>query len=160
MTEKMLRIAMDTYGDTVFRLALCRLQNTADAEDVYQDVFLKLFQQERLNDSDSEHIKAWLIRSTLNRCTDVMRFRFRNSVVSLNALGEIAAVAEESTAELWAAVSRLPAKFRVVVHLHYAEGYSTAEIADILQIPAVTVRTRLRRARLKLKDVLGGNEDE
>jgi len=160
MTEKMLRIAMDAYGDTVFRLALCRLQNTADAEDVYQDVFLKLFQQERLNDSDSEHIKAWLIRSTLNRCTDVMRFRFRNSVVSLNALGEIAAVAEESTAELWAAVSRLPAKFRVVVHLHYAEGYSTAEIADILQIPAVTVRTRLRRARLKLKDVLGGNEDE
>jgi len=160
MTEKMLRIAMDTYGDTVFRLALCRLQNTADAEDVYQDVFLKLFQQERLNDSDSEHIKAWLIRSTLNRCTDVMRFRFRNSVVSLNALGEIAAVAEESTAELWAAVSRLPAKFRVVVHLHYAEGYSTAEIADILQVPAVTVRTRLRRARLKLKDVLGGNEDE
>lgn len=160
MTEQKLRAAMEAYGDTVFRLALCRLQNPADAEDVYQDVFFKLFQQERLGNSDPEHIKAWLIRSTVNRCTDMMRFRFRHSTVSLEVLGEAAAAAEESATELWAAVNRLPAKFRVVVHLHYAEGYSTDEIADILQIPPVTVRTRLRRARLKLKDVLGGNEDE
>ena len=159
MTEQRLRAAMETYGDTVFRLALCRLQSTADAEDVYQDVFLKLFQQKQMDDSDSEYIKAWLIRSTINRCTDLMRFRFRRNTVSLEALGEAAAAVEESGAELWAAVNSLPAKFRIVVHLHYAEGYSTDEIAGILAIPAVTVRTRLRRARLKLKDVLGGNED-
>lgn len=160
MTEQKLRAAMESYGDTIFRLALCRLQNVADAEDVYQDVFLKLFQQERLNDSDPEHIKAWLIRSTLNRCTDLMRFRFRHSTVSLEMLGEAAVAAEESATELWAAVNGLPVKLRVVVHLRYAEGYSSDEIAGMLQIPAVTVRTRLRRARLKLKDVLGGNEDE
>ncbi len=159
MTEQKLRAAMETYGDTVFRLALCRLQNIADAEDVYQDVFLKLIQQERLDDSDLEHVKAWLIRTTINRCTDVMRFRFRRSAVSLENLVEVSAAVDETAAELWAAVNRLPAKFRIVVHLHYAEGYSTDEIADILAIPAVTVRTRLRRARLKLKAMLGGSED-
>ncbi|MBE6960878.1 MAG: sigma-70 family RNA polymerase sigma factor [Ruminococcaceae bacterium] len=159
MTEQKLRDAMELYGDTVFRLALCRLQNTADAEDVYQDVFLKLFQQEHLSNSDPEHIKAWLIRSTVNRCTDLMRFHFRRSTISLDTLGEAAAMVEESAAELWTAVNDLPAKFRVVVHLHYAEGYSTEEIAALLEIPVVTVRTRMRRARMRLKDVLGGNED-
>lgn len=159
MTEQKLRAAMEVYGDTVFRLALCRLQNTADAEDVYQDVFLKLLQQEQLNETASEHIKAWLIRATINRCTDFMRFRFRRSTVSLEALGEATSAAEESAWELWTAVNNLPVKFRVVVHLHYAEGYSTDEIAALLSIPAATVRTRLRRARLKLKDLLGGNED-
>ena len=88
-----------------------------------------------------------------------MRFHFRRSTVSLDTLGEAAAMVEESAAELWTAVNDLPAKFRVVVHLHYAEGYSTEEIAALLEIPVVTVRTRMRRARMRLKDVLGGNED-
>ena len=158
MTEGQLCAAMETYGDIVFRLALCRLQNTADAEDVYQDVFLRLFQQHRLDEADPERIKAWLIRTTINRCTDVMRFRFRRSTVPLETVVG-AAAADESMTEFWTVVSNLPAKFRVVVHLHYAEGYSTDEIAEILSIPAATVRTRLHRARLKLKDMLGGNED-
>ena len=57
------------------------------------------------------------------------------------------------------AVAQLPGKFRTVVHLHYAEGYSAEEIAGLLAIPPVTVRTRLRRARLKLKSILGGELD-
>lgn len=159
MTEQQLRTAMEAHGDTVFRLALCRLQNIPDAEDVYQDVFLRLFQQVWTADADGQHIKAWLIRTTINRCTDLMRFRLRRNTVSLESIGDTAAM-EEPEQELWAAVGSLPAKFRVVIHLHYAEGYSTDEIAGILQIPAVTVRTRLRRARLKLKELLGGNADE
>ena len=63
-------------------------------------------------------------------------------------------------AELWEAVARLPEKLRTPVHLHYAEGYSTDEIAGLLDVPAATVRTRLRRARMKLRDLLGGSEDE
>lgn len=62
--------------------------------------------------------------------------------------------------QLWDAVARLPEKLRTVVHLHYAEGCSTEEIAGLLGIPAATVRTRLRRGRLKLKDLLGGIDDE
>ena len=57
------------------------------------------------------------------------------------------------------AVDRLAEKLRTAVHLYYAEGYATEEIAALLGVPPATVRTRLRRARLKLKDLLGGNED-
>ena len=62
MTEQELSNAMNTYGDTVYRLALCRLQNAADAEDVYQDVFLRLLEQRAIH-WDGEHLKAWLIRT-------------------------------------------------------------------------------------------------
>ena len=160
MTEQelFLRNAMEAHGDTVYRLALCRTQNRADAEDVYQDVFLRLLDQSE-RDWDGEHMKAWLIRTTLNRCADLHRFRLRRPVLSLEELPDIARPNDE-TADLWEAVARLPEKLRTAVHLHYAEGYSTEEMAVLLDVPAATVRTRLRRARLKLKDLLGGNDHE
>ena len=68
--------------------------------------------------------------------------------------------ADSGAAELWDAVARLPEKLRVLIHLYYAEGYSTEEIAGLLDIPAATVRTRLRRARKRLKDLLGGDDHE
>ena len=158
MTEQALCNAMRLHGDTVYRLALCRMQNTADAEDGYQDVFLKLLGQESGN-WDPEHLKAWLIRATLNRCADLHRFRLRRPVLALEDIPELARPADEG-AELWDAVARLPEKLRTAVHLHYAEGYSTEEIAALLGVPAATVRTRLHRARRQLKDLLGGMDDE
>ncbi len=174
--EIFLRYAMETHGDTVYRLALCRTQNTADAEDVYQDVFLRLlgqtaegwdcaaaaqFIERRSADAklDGEHLKAWLIRTTLNRCADLHRFRLRRPTLSLEELPDTACPDDES-AELWEAVNRLPEKLRTAVHLYYVEGYATEEIAAMTDCPAATVRTRLRRARLKLKDLLGGIEHE
>ena len=159
MTEQALCNAMETHGDTVYRLALCRLQNVADAEDVYQDVFLRLFRQEAA-DWDSERTRAWLLRATVNRCADIHRFRLRRPVLALEDIPDAAQSVDPRGAELWDAVARLPEKLRTVVHLHYAEGYSTEEIAALLGVPPATVRTRLRRARLKLKDLLGGIDDE
>lgn len=160
MTEQELQAAMELHGDTVYALALCRLQNIADAEDVFQDVFLRLYRQEKLDMTDPEHVKAWLIRTALNRCADVKRFRFRRGTLPLDELKEAAEQVDERAVEVWMAVAALPVRFRTVVHLHYAEGYSTEEIAAMLGIPAATVRTRLRRARLRLKEMLGGNENE
>lgn len=159
MTEQALCNAMETHGDTVYRLALCRLQNVADAEDVYQDVFLRLFRQEAA-DWDSERTRAWLLRATVNRCADIHRFRLRRPALALEDIPDAAQSVDPRGAELWDAVARLPEKLRTVVHLHYAEGYSTEEIAALLGVPPATVRTRLRRARLKLKDLLGGIDDE
>jgi len=162
LNEYQLRNAMTTYGDTVFRLALCRMQNTADAEDVYQDVFLRFMRQET-EDWEREHIRAWLIRTTVNRCNDLHRFRLRRQTLPLDALAELTAPNREldgGEGELWTAVANLPTKLRTVIHLHYAEGYATEEIAKLLDIPAATVRTRLHRARGKLKDLLGGMDDE
>lgn len=160
MTEQelFLRNAINVHGGTVYRLALCRMQSVPDAEDVYQDVFLRLLDQPA-RDWDGEHLKAWLIRATLNRCADLHRFRLRRPVLSLDEVPDMACP-EDQAAELWEAVARLPEKLRTVVHLYYAEGYQTGEISAMLDIPAATVRTRLRRARSKLKDLLGGIDDE
>ena len=158
MNETELRNAMRAHGNTVYRLALCRMQSVPDAEDVYQDVFLSLFRQpERA--WEAEYLKAWLIRTTLNRCADLHRFRVRRPVLSLEEVAEQTGSADESWAEVWEAVARLPEKLRIPVHLHYGEGYSTEEIAGMIGVPSATVRTRLHRARERLKNLLGGFED-
>ena len=159
MTEQALCNAMEAHGAAVYRLALCRMQNPADAEDVYQDVFLQLLDQPD-RDWDSEHMKAWLLRTTVNRCADLHRFRLRRPVLALEDIPELARPGNDRAEELWDAVARLPEKLRTAVHLHYAEGYSTEEIAALLEAPAATVRTRLHRARRQLKDLLGGIDDE
>ena len=156
MTEQTLRTAMAEYGDTVYRLALCRTQSIPDAEDVYQDVFLALLRQQA-EGWEAGRMKAWLIRTTLNRCTDLHRFRLRRPVLPLDEA--LACPVAEAAAELWEAVGVLPEKLRTAVHLYYAEGYQAEEIAAMLGVPAATIRTRLRRAREKLKSVLGGMED-
>lgn len=158
MTETQLRNAMTTYGDTVYRLALCRMQSVPDAEDVYQDVFLRLLGQNTA-DWEGERVKAWLVRATVNRCNDLYRFRLRRTVLPLEDIPDTTAP-ENEAAELWAAVASLPPKLRTVVHLHYAEDYTTEEIAAMLSVPPATVRTRLHRGRLRLKELLGGIDHE
>ena len=158
MNETELRNAMRAHGNTVYRLALCRMQNVPDAEDVYQDVFLSLLGQTE-REWEAEHLKAWLIRTTLNRCADLHRFRLRRPVLSLEEVRELAGGVDESQEEIWESVARLPEKLRIPVHLYYGEGYSTEEIAAMTGIPAATVRTRLHRARERLKDLLGGLND-
>ena len=157
--ESLLRNAMGQYGDAVYRLALCRLQNQADAEDVYQEVFLRLLREPE-QDWEPEHLKAWLLRTALHRCADVGRFRLRWKIVPLDAASELARPEKAEAAELWDAVGRLPEKLRTVVHLYFGEGYRTEEIACMVGVPSATVRTRLHRAKRKLKDLLGGIEDD
>jgi RNA polymerase sigma factor (sigma-70 family) len=87
MTEAQLSNAMDAYGSTVYRLALTRMQNIADAEDVYQEVFLRLWKQ-AAEDWDGDRAKAWLIRTTLNRCADLGRLRLRRPVLPLEEIAD------------------------------------------------------------------------
>jgi len=148
---------MKAHGDTVYRLALCRLQNAADAEDVYQDVFLRLLEQ-RTGGWDGEHLKAWLIRVSLNRCADLARSQ-RRRALPLDAAPDLVQPVDEQSTELWEAVGRLPEKLRTAVHLFYGEGYESGEIGRLLGVPAATVRSRLRKARAELKMMLGGFDD-
>ena len=157
--ERSLREAMAACGGAVYRLALCRLQSVEDAEDVYQDVFLRLL-GEPYQDWDGEKLKAWLLRTTSNRCTDLRRYRLRRPALSLDEVPELARPMDSASTELWDAVAALPEKLRTAVHLHYAEGYQAEEIAAMLGVPAATVRGRLRRGRMKLKDILGGDSDD
>ena len=117
--------------------------------------------------SDEEHIRRWLIKVTINECKSVWRRLSRHSVSSLDELYDngyelpVASQNEYYTAdrarELWDAVMHLPAKYSIVIHLYYYEGYSIKEIASILKLPSATVGTRLSRARSILKNILEGD---
>lgn len=150
--------AMERCGDAVYRLALCRLGGRADAEDVYQEVFLRLL-RDTTDFRDDEHLKAWLLRVTVNCCNDLCRSAWFRRTAPLEAAPDAAAPAQDGNDELWQAVRTLPDDLRIVVWLHYVEGYGTDEIAPLVGCRPATVRTRLHRARKKLRIELEGNDD-
>ena len=120
--------AMERYGDAVYRLALCRLGSRADAEDVYQDVFLRLL-RDTTAFRDGEHLKAWLLRVTLHCCVDLRRSAWWKRTAPLEAAADAAAPLSEEKGALWQAVEALPADLRTAVWLHYVEGYGTDRYA-------------------------------
>lgn len=85
-SDAFLQQAMDTCGDAVYRLALCRLNSRADAEDVYQEVFLRLLRGDT-DFRDTEHLKAWLLRVTLSRCADLRRSAWFKRTAPMEAAG-------------------------------------------------------------------------
>ena len=141
---------VETYSSMLLRLACTRLENPADAEDVVQEVFLKLLMA-RPSFRDAEHEKAWLIRTTLHRAADLRKAASRRSVPLEEAL---LASAPEPEDRLLAAVRALPEKYGAVIHFHYYEGYSLKEIGKLLGLPAATVGTRLARGRERLRQSL------
>lgn len=158
-SDAFLSDAMEQYGDAVYRLALCRLDSRADAEDVFQDVFLRLL-RDKTEFRDGEHLKAWLLRVTVNCCNDLRRSAWFKRTAPLEAASDAAASMPETHSELWQAVHALPDDLRTAVWLHYVEGYGTDEIASLVGCRPVTVRTRLHRARKRLKFELEGSDDE
>ena len=139
--------AVEEYSDLVTRLCLTHLGNYADAEDCYQNTFLKLYKQ--LGKSVPDSIKAWLITVAVNECKSCLRFRYKRNCVNIDEI--IIESFDKSDIELAQLVFSLPPKYRDVVYLHYLEGYSVSEIAGLLKSNENTVKTNLRRAREKLK---------
>lgn len=141
------------YSDTVYRVALSYTKKEADAEDVVQSVFMKLFVTDTVF-VDEDHVRKWLIRVTVNECKNFWKSFWQQRVDSMEELeGEVSFSSEEKS-ELYYAVMDLPKKYRVVVHLFYYEGYSTQEIAALLHIRDSAVRNQLVRARKRLKQQL------
>lgn len=149
--EQFTRLAKK-YIDTVFRVALNYLKSGADADDVTQNVFLKLWKEKKAFESD-EHIRNWLIRVTVNECKSMLRSPWRSAENFDDYARTLTFVTPEHS-ELFYAVMELPKKYRVPVYLYYYEGYSTEEVASILSIPRATVATQLRRGRELLKTFL------
>lgn len=158
-SDAFLSDAMEQYGDAVYRLAVCRLDSRADAEDVFQDVFLRLL-RDKTEFRDGEHLKAWLLRVTVNCCNDLRRSAWFKRTAPLEAASDAAAPMLETHSKLWQAVHALPDDLRTAVWLHYVEGYGTDEIASLVGCRPATVRTRLHRARKRLKFELEGSDDE
>ena len=149
-TDEIISRAVEQYSSMLLHLAASRLGSPADAEDAVQEVFLKLLTARPVF-RDAEHEKAWLIRATLHRSSDIRRSAERRNL-PLEEAGEPAA--REDALDLLSAVRALPDKYSAVIHLYYYEGYSINEIAKTLGLPAATVGTRLARGRERLREML------
>ena len=144
------------YMDTVFRLAFSWLKSPADADDVTQNVLLSLYRTYYQFESD-EHVRSWLMKVTVNECRKVWRRPFR-SHENIDDYAETLAFEDPSYRDLFEAIMQLDRDKRTVIVLYYIEGYSIKEIAEILDVPAATIGTRLARARAKLAQYLKEEE--
>ena len=145
------------YSGMILRLCFTYSLGRADAQDICQNVFLKLLQSDRRFDSEGE-TRAFIIRITINECKDVLKSGWRRRSVPLDELIEREGpfLPEENTGVL-AAVQRLPVKYREAVYLYYYEGYNAEEIAAMVGAKPAAVRQRLARAREKLRKELEGS---
>ena len=145
------------YSGMILRLCFTYSLGRADAQDICQNVFLKLLQSDRRFDSEGE-TRAFIIRVTINECKDVLKSGWRRRSVPLDELIEREApfLAAEDTGVL-AAVQRLPVRYREAVYLYYYEGYNAEEIAAMVGAKPAAVRQRLARAREKLRKELEGS---
>ncbi|QAT48505.1 sigma-70 family RNA polymerase sigma factor [Caproiciproducens sp. NJN-50] len=153
-------MALERYGSMVYRLALARTRNSADAEDVFQEVFLRLVRSEPRFENE-EHLKAWLIHTAVNCGRSLWKSIARRREEPLPPDGELPAREAEENAGVYYSVMRLPPRYRTVIHLFYYEDMPIEEIGRALRISYSAAAKRLSRARELLKrDLMKGEEYE
>ena len=150
-------VLAEKYSPMVYRLAYARTGSRTDAEDVVQEVFVKLLRSRPVF-RDQAHCRAWLLRVAANCAGDLHRSPWRRRAVPLEEAGQVAAPEPPEEQGMEAAILTLPEDYRVVVHLYYYEELSTAEIAKVLGKRKGTIRTRLSRARAMLREDLQKGE--
>jgi len=148
VSDDLLSIAIEKYADMVRRICFLYLKDKAEVEDVFQEVFLQYFLHIDTF-RDEQHQKAWLCRVTFNKCKDMNKSIWRRRTVSIENL-EIP-FENPDQGELVTAVLQLPLNYRQIIYLHYYEGLTIPEIAEIMQQNVNTVYTQLRRAKARLK---------
>jgi RNA polymerase sigma-70 factor (ECF subfamily) len=133
----------------VYQICLVLMKNVSDAEDAAQTVFRKVVERSEPF-RDPEHERAWLIVTARNECRDQLKHWWRRCREEASALDALTWEQPED-ASIWEQVAALPEKHRLVLFLHYYQGYATGEIAQMLGENPSTVRSRLAQARKKLK---------
>ena len=137
------------YMDTVFRLAFNYTKSQSEADDITQEVLIKLYRTDKEFESE-EHMKHWIIRVTINECKKAYLSPWKR-IEPIEDYASTLPFLSPEHGELFYAVMDLPKKYRVPIFLHYYEDYSCEEISSFLRIANATVRTRLRRGREMLK---------
>ena len=149
LTNEQFTAYAERYIDTVYRVAFNYIKSPADADDITQNVFVKLLREKKPFDGDA-HVKNWLIRVTINECRNLVKSRWWRQE-SYEEYASALSFDTEAQSDLFYAVMALPKKYRIPIYLYYYEEYTTQEIADILKVPKNTVCTQLRRGRELLK---------
>lgn len=142
--------AVDRWGPAVYRMAYALTHSRHDADDLFQEVYLRYHRSAPSFQSEA-HEKAWLLRVTANCAKSALTAPWRRRTVPLEDVYAYSDPMESAVAE---ALAILPGKYRAVLHLFYYEGYQTEEIARILGRSPATVRSQLTRARQKLRELL------
>ncbi|TDW14753.1 RNA polymerase sigma-70 factor (ECF subfamily) [Breznakia blatticola] len=134
------------YADMVLRLAFANVMNRADAEDIVQEVFIKLYKQKHF--ISNEHVKSWLIRVTINQCNSFHRKFFNKKRVDL----ELEWFADDYVSiSIHEELALLPSHERVYVYLHYIEGYTYKEIGEMFHKSTSTIASIVTRALKNLR---------
>ncbi len=157
MDEQLFEELYEKYANDVLRVSYFYLGDRQQAEDVTQDVFVRLLTNSP--DLAPGREKAWLLKVAMNRCRDLWRASWVKRVVLGSPAMELAPAPGSledhmEKQELMAAIRRLPADFRDVILLHYYQGYGIAEIAQMMDVPEGTISSRLSRGRKKLEEIL------
>lgn len=156
-SEEEIQNAIKCYADMIQKICVLHMKQRADAEDIFQNVFLKYAQSGDFR--DQEHEKAWILRVTINACHDRFRGWFHKQVELSDTIDTYAAQPSKLS-YLLDILKQLPERYRTVLYLHYYEGYKITEIAEILHKKENTIHTWLRRAKEMMKDTLGGELDD
>jgi len=161
-SEEEVRNTIHLYGDSVKRICMVYLKNSADTEDIFQNVFIKYTTHSPHFESD-EHEKAWILRVAINECKDFLKSFYKRNIFptqpDLLIHQQTTSLSTEHS-EVLEIVLSLPRRYREVIYLFYYEEYSAIEIATILNKNVNTVYTRLARGRSMLKAELGDEGDE
>ena len=158
-TQEYERLA-EKYLDCIYRVAVNGCKHHADAEDVVQNTFVKLWERTE-SFADEEHARKWLIRVAVNECNSLWRSGWKRSTAYLEEMTTESACQtaepvcqETERSDIYYAVQELPPKYRQIVYLHYYEEYSIRDIAEMMRLSETAVKTRLLRARQKIKSAM------
>jgi len=149
--EEVFESLLDKYADMVFKIAFARTNNSHDAEDIMQEVFVRYIKSSPQFENP-EHEKAWFIRVTINLTKSLLTSSWFRRTTELK---DNLYVAMKEKSEVYYAVAALPKNMRTVIHLYYYENYKVDEIAEMLGRSSSYVKSILMRARKKLKAALG-----
>lgn len=157
-TEDNMEEVVRHYSEMIYRIALTKTKSSFDADDIFQEVFLKLLSCQK-NFESEEHRKAWLIRVTINCCNSHFVAPWRKHSVSMDEIAELADGMDDEEINIYSEVLKLPQNLRDVIMMFYFDDLSIREISNILGLTEANVKKRLSRARQKLKIELLGEEE-
>lgn len=148
--------AVRKYAQTVANVCVMRVKNPTDAEDCFQDTFVKLLTKTP-SFRDEEHLKHWLIRASIHSCYDFIKKNRRT--ISFDSIPDEPSYRSDDAYDISWALMKVKPDYREILYLHYCERYQVKEIADILGRNANTVKVMLKRGREMLKSIYGGDTE-
>lgn len=148
--NKTIQDIVNDYSGMLLRIAFQNIKSLSDAEDIVQETYIKLINS-NMDFNNEEHLKAWLIRVTINKCKDHFKSSWFIKTVLISESMDFLAPEEKG---IMNAIFSLDRKYRNVIYLYYYEGYSIKEIATILNKNANTISSLLQRARKNLKTII------